>query len=160
MSAARKILTPTENLLRYGCDYLTNATKHQDSMVRLATAVLAGVEFDTFVGTGVSGSIAVPVLAYAMKKTFLVVRKARETGATDLPASTHSAHMLEGFIGTRWIFVDDLVASGSTFERVRRQIGDKSDYVGIYLYGANDGFSSSANGYHPKGTFTYSGNTV
>lgn len=67
-------------------------------------------EFDTLVGTGLSAALVLPTLAHRADKHFAIVRKPED--------STHSCHALEGQLGKRWIFVDDLMESGATFVRV------------------------------------------
>lgn len=71
----------------------------------------AEVECDTFVGTGLSGSIIVPLLAKEFGKHFLIVRKGND--------GSHSANPAEGRLGKHWLFVDDFVSSGRTRARVK-----------------------------------------
>lgn len=89
-------------------------------------------KFDSFVGTGVSGTIIVPILAREFNKRFLIVRK---------PGRTHSYYKVEGKINNRdrWVFVDDLIDTGKTFNRVQKIINDElhafnPSYVGNILY--------------------------
>lgn len=100
-----------------------------------------GVDFDTMVGTGLSGALVIPTLARKMGKFFFIVRK---------DETTHSTKSGEGRIGRKWIFVDDLVYSGATHRRVRKAINaifedngtaqgryhqwPKPQYVGILTY--------------------------
>jgi hypoxanthine phosphoribosyltransferase len=76
--------------------------------------VPAGVEFDTMIGTGFSGSLVTPSLARELGVNWAVVRKPN--------VSTHGDYMVEGTIGKRWIFVDDFCASGDTFARCRNTV--------------------------------------
>lgn len=71
---------------------------------------LKDVEYDTIVGTGLSGGLIVPYLAREFHKRALIVRKKG--------ASSHSSSMLEGRLGTRWLFVDDFTESGESHDRV------------------------------------------
>lgn len=117
---------------RHGCNYLTRAHDLPE-LIAKAKERLAGIDFDTFVGTGLSGTIAAPVLAYALNKKFLIVRK-----ASDAELQNHSGHSSEGHLGARWVFVDDLISSGDTFRRVADVVGatdPDTRYAGIYLYG-------------------------
>lgn len=108
-----------------------------------ATSVLAPLEFDTVVATGVSGLTVAPALAYAMDKHLLIVRKADDQ-------SHHGAGVdgLVGRLGERWIFVDDFIGSGSTLARVLSKVTERvhrAVFVGAYLYqpplfGQGDGF--------------------
>lgn len=137
--------------------YLSQALFEIDKIVDKAKDVLHGVEFDTFVGTGLSGALVVPVVARAMNKRFAIVRKDK--------AASHGEVHVEGTIGQQWIFLDDLIATGATLNRVQEQIrnlkkarfdhelrrwvddevGSKSEYVGHYMY-----YYSSFEAYKPK----------
>lgn len=74
-----------------------------------ATKQLKDVDYDTMIGTGLSGALVVPRLARALGKYWAIVRK--EDGS-------HSTNKVEGKIGQSWIFVDDVVDSGDTQARV------------------------------------------
>ena len=91
-----------------------------------------GIDFDTLVGTGLSGSLIIPVLADHLDLNFLIVRK---------PGVVSHGNHMEGRLGRRWLFVDDMVASGKTFVRVRdtvataaEQRGFATEFVGGFLY--------------------------
>lgn len=95
---------------------------------------LAGVDFDTIVGTGFSGGVVVPSLALAMGKNFVLIRKETDD-------SHHGSGRLLGVLGDRWIFVDDFISSGHTRRRVVEKIaggcvarGTSTTFVGQYLY--------------------------
>lgn len=82
------------------------------------------------VGRGLSGSLAIPVLAYHFDLPFGIVRKP--------DYSSHSMNRLEANFkqDVPWIFVDDSVCSGITFNEVERVMKD-NDYLpcsGIYYY--------------------------
>lgn len=99
---------------------------------------LADVDYDTMVGTGVSGAIMVPQLARELGKNWLIIRKPTDKSHSDLPA--------EGMLGDRWIFVDDFIDFGGTkrmvltaVEEIVKDYGyyateDPVTYVGDYLY--------------------------
>ncbi|UVK63358.1 phosphoribosyl transferase [Mycobacterium phage Shygu2] len=104
-----------------------------DRLLELAKQYLANVDYDTLVGTGLSGTIAVTTLARLLDKNYLVVRKPNDGAHTSMKA--------EGRIGKRWVFVDDLIASGRTFGRVwdavhiiTRDWKFESKFVGSFLY--------------------------
>ncbi|HDZ37790.1 MAG TPA: hypothetical protein ENH62_05835 [Marinobacter sp.] len=131
---------------RQGCaSYLGSAISNIDELVELALRDLDKVEFDGLVGTGLSGTVVVPVLAYLMKKRFAIVRKKDDMGH-------HSSEMVESGLhaGDRWIFVDDFTFSGNTRKRVLKEISKhhgelangagKLTYVGDYLYSNHDKF--------------------
>lgn len=119
--------------------YLFNAFDDTASLVRNAESRLYGVDFDTMIGTGLSGALVIPVLARAMGKKFAIVRKPFD--------SAHSRNVFEGEIGHRWIFVDDFIASGATRARVRKAI---EEYVNRYNTWNSDNFHTEY-----IGTYTY-----
>jgi adenine/guanine phosphoribosyltransferase-like PRPP-binding protein len=91
------------------------------------------IEYDTMIGTGLSGALVIPTLARALGKYWAIVRKPGE--------STHSWRTVEGKIGNRWIFVDDMVASGKTRDRVIEAVENitskekyATQYLGTFLY--------------------------
>lgn len=118
-----------------------------DEIVATAVDKLAGLDFDTIAGTGMSGSIVIPLLVKALNDAhgteinFLLIRKDGAGAHTD-------NHV--GRLGGRWIFVDDFVSSGSTRDRVRKAVGEivrtanryrnaewpqfATTFVGSYLY--------------------------
>lgn len=131
----------------YNCSsYLDRALFDIDSIVNNAKLNLKDVDFDTFVGTGLSGALVVPVVAREMDKFFAIVRKDND--------SSHAWVTVEGEIGKRWVFLDDLVATGQTRGKVMKavagltlskwnreteifditKVGDLTQYVGEYLY--------------------------
>jgi orotate phosphoribosyltransferase len=86
-------------------------------------------DFDTLVGTGISGAVIVPTLARLLGVDWAIVRKEDD--------GTHGWYMIEGVVGAKWLFVDDLVSSGSTVRRVVRIMAElfpNSAPVGAYLY--------------------------
>lgn len=115
-----------------------------EQLLALATEHLEGVEFDTLVGTGLSGTIAVTDLARRLGKNYLVVRKAND--------GSHSSAPVEGKLGKRWLFVDDLVSSGATFGRVWDVLAGlqadrqfTTEFVGVFLYSDSRYFVSPSN---------------
>lgn len=98
----------------------------------LATQIVgwtADVKFDTFVATGLSGLMIAPVVAEMLGKNLLAVRKPRE--------SIHSNNRLQGTLGERWVFLDDFIGGGATFERVWDAVnGYDTQFVGACLYSA------------------------
>jgi orotate phosphoribosyltransferase len=67
-------------------------------------------KFDGFAVSGYSMSIIGSILAHEMGKEIAVIRK-----PTD---NRNSMHEVEGKHGKRWVFLDDLIATGTTFNRV------------------------------------------
>lgn len=98
---------------------------------RFQAGVPADLEYDTLVGTGLSGTIAVVDLARRLGKKYLVVRKEND--------NTHSYQSVEGRLGKKWLFVDDFVDSGRTLGRVYDKLHMLDDefsteFVGVYEY--------------------------
>jgi hypoxanthine phosphoribosyltransferase len=119
-----------------GAYYLSDVEHDTDHVLAWATKTLREnhVRYDTLVGTGLSGALIVPLLARALHKNWAIVRKADDK-------STHSGSRIEGTVGRRWVFVDDLIATGSTRHHVKDMIRDfaeyhdfKTTYVGDLLY--------------------------
>ncbi len=126
----------------FASSYMERAYDHPDVIAnRLMERV--PVHFDTLVGTGLSGTLIVPAVARMLGKHWLIVRKPGD--------GSHSNHIVEGTIGQRWLFVDDLIASGNTVKRV---LGDltrverasmlSTQFVGAFLYGGISQFDDCA----------------
>lgn len=122
----------SRDFLHLSVSYM-DAIYEPDELILTAEARLQHVDFDTFVGTGLSGSLVLPTLARALGKKFLVVRKPED--------SSHSYLDFEGYLGGRWLFVDDFVDTGRTFQRVYSKItntildrGFDSQLAGAFLY--------------------------
>lgn len=123
--------------------YLGKALRDPHKLIRNAKKALKDVDFDTFIGTGVSGTLAVGMLSVVFpNKNFAIVRK---------DESSHSPFMVEGSIGEKWIFVDDFISSGATLRRTMKQIVNAvteakgwgkikfPEYVGTFLYEVDGG---------------------
>lgn len=113
--------------------YMSAVYDDTNSLINRAHVALRGVDYDTMVGTGLSGSLIIPILARAFDKHWLLIRKDND--------GTHSCRIAEGNLGQRWIFVDDFISSGDTRDRVRTKVGQIAQtsgygttYVGDYLY--------------------------
>lgn len=132
--------------------YFDNAVMDLPAVLRDAKKALAGIDFDTLVGTGFSGGIVIPALALELKKNFVLIRKEGDD-------SHHGGGRLVGQLGERWIFVDDFVVSGRTRDRVITKIADavlssgqQTTMVGQYTYdGGNPGFKHFAADWVPAG---------
>jgi orotate phosphoribosyltransferase len=120
----------------YHVTYLTKPIEKPGDLIHDAVKKLYGVEFDGFVGTGVSGAMGASLLAHAMSKKVVIIRKDSD--------NSHSATKLEGNLPNhgKWLFVDDLVDTGTTLRRCKKimegqhnETFDRSyTYVGMYLY--------------------------
>jgi len=89
------------------------------------------VQFDAIVVTGVSGMLLGPILAYQLGKRLAIVRKEDDK-------QNHATVRIEHGMNAddRWIFVDDITASGQTYDRVKRLISNikAGEPVGSYMY--------------------------
>lgn len=102
-------------------------------MIDQARRTLKAINYDTMIGIGLSGTLAVPTLGRALGKNWAVARKSE--------TRTHSMYTVEGVVGRRWIAVDDCIASGRTLDNLVKTVtaavarqGGTSFYVGAYLY--------------------------
>lgn len=110
--------------------YMDTALFNLQEVIETAKERLANVDFDTLVGTGFSGGVVIPALALAMGKKFVLIRKETDD-------SHHGRGRLLGELGEKWIFVDDLISSGQTRQRVIKKVEEvdsDTEYVGQYMY--------------------------
>ncbi len=128
--------------MRFGNACLEDAFCDPQVMVSSFSEALrrAGMDpsnFSTIVGTGFSGALVVPELGRSTLKDYLLIRKPGDS-------HHHGSAVAEGNFSEdgRWIFVDDGIASGTTYRRVRevmRQLaaanGLPDKFQGVYLYG-------------------------
>lgn len=110
-------------------------------------------DFDTLVGTGLSGALVVPTLARNMGKSWAIVRKRNDGSHAQDAGRFDRRPLIEGRIGRRWLFVDDQIDSGITLKRVGEAVASfvkwynsqesnwnvnyepfSTQYVGYYLY--------------------------
>lgn len=126
------IAAPKPPTINFRSHYL-KAAHDFDALISFADDELAGVGFDTLVGTGLSGTIVVPMLARHLGKHFLIIRKDNDGSHSDLPA--------EGTLGKRWVFVDDFIETGMTLGRVWNKVHKlsaeadfESEFVGVAEY--------------------------
>lgn len=89
--------------------------KAQDEAIRNMKALIKDIEYDGFVVTGVSGITMGAIMARSCRKKLIIIRKSN---------NTHSGHSVENFDSGSYIFLDDLIASGLTFKRVKRELRD------------------------------------
>ena len=114
---------------------LDGAFEDPNRLAADASQALRGVQFDTMVGTGFSGALVVPILARVMGKNILLIRKPGDS-------HHHGTAIAEGDLGDRWVFVDDGIATGTTYRRVHKAIHELStahgvhpQFAGAYIYG-------------------------
>lgn len=93
------------------------------------------LEIDTLIGRGISGALSAQLIATATGLNYAVVRKEGE--------SAHSYRRVEGRVGRRWLFVDDLIDTGETLKATVTAVntlsnteGWKTSLQGAFLYNA------------------------
>lgn len=95
--------------------------------------------FDGFVVQGYSMSIIGSILAHEMGKQIAVVRKHDD--------DRNSWMDVEGKHHQRWVFLDDLISSGRTFERVKEGLEEiMGEIVGICLWYDSNGTEAKRTG--------------
>jgi len=99
------------------------------------------VEFDTLVGTGMSGILPLLYVAKTLDVKWLAVRKNGE--------STHTGTAVEGDLGKRWLFLDDFIESGKTYAWTHHLVTEgaadnrfTTNHAGVYQYHGNPRFLS------------------
>ena len=102
-----------DKVYRNRSGYFERAFGSLDDIADEMRLALKGIEYDTLVGTGLSGTLVVPTLARTLGTLWAIVRKEH---------SPHASGLIEGEIGQNWLFVDDFISSGETRERVRKVI--------------------------------------
>ena len=119
--------------------------KSQDNAMRWIKSVikLYDLKFDGFIVTGVSGITMGSVAARTLRKDLVVCRKRND--------DKHSYYYVENYKpNKRYVFLDDLIATGDTYERVCNQMEEihkqlvelkwipkdskKSEVIGQMLY--------------------------
>lgn len=98
--------------------------------------VLRGVEFDTLVGIGMSGTLVVPSIAKITGKYGMALRKEVDN------ANRWEPRFGVGTLGKKWIFFDEWATTGQTRKEAQRMITKlceaqnfTTEYVGTYQYG-------------------------
>lgn len=114
------------DFLEVETDYFDTAWQDPDWVIEQAEDALVGIDYDTFVVTGMSGAVVAGLLAHALGKSYLLLRKPDDT-------STHSYERALGKLGRRWVFLDDFVSSGATRRRVHAQMEELLDTYEGYL---------------------------
>lgn len=102
--------------LEFCTGYMDKAFRDPAEILSDARHSLKGWKYDTFVGTGMSGVLVVPVLARAMHKNMFIVRKYAEQ------QNAHTDLAWVGRLGRRWVFVDDFISTGDTLRQVRESV--------------------------------------
>lgn len=107
--------------------YLTRVFDERAPLIDQIVSNIDKIDFDTLVGTGLSGALVVPEVALRMNKHWAIVRKEND--------SEHAEHLIEGTVGELWFFLDDLISSGKTLKFVKEKMGElDTEFVGYYMY--------------------------
>ena len=113
--------------------YLNKALNDLPGLLKRSAITLtaAQVEFDAIVCTGVSGMLVGPALAVALGKRLAIIRKKDDK-------MNHATVEIESGMepDDRWIFVDDIIASGRTATHVMERMGKAvgGECAGYYMY--------------------------
>lgn len=92
-------------------------------------------DFQAIAITGYSSALIGPAVAMRLKKNLCLVRKEGEKCA--------SGYGVEGLPNQKYVFIDDLICSGRTLQRVYTNMRMlKGTLVGVWLY--NDGCNDKA----------------
>jgi hypothetical protein len=133
-------IKPRKLVCRVGADYLSELLYTPEAVIQDAERALADVRFGSIVGTGLSGTLAAPLLARHFGVPFAIIRKADEQGR-------HSSCAIEGTVSAVWIMADDRVATGATCARVRAIVGGlrlpdgaAPQFAGLYVTKGNGRF--------------------
>lgn len=107
--------------------YLRKVFNDRAALIDQTVSNLSKVDFDTLVGTGLSGALVIPEIAARMNKHWAIVRKEND--------SEHAQHAIEGAVGQRWLFIDDFIDSGRTLNFVKDKMLElDTEFVGFYEY--------------------------
>lgn len=80
-----------------------------------AVEILKKLKFDSIAFCGVSGALIAPVLAHALNKKLIVVRKNNQ--------KSHSYLKVEGNYSSKtYVIADDFVTTGRTVKTIKREI--------------------------------------
>jgi hypoxanthine phosphoribosyltransferase len=93
------------------------------------------IDFDSMVGIGNSGLLVLPILARHFNVPFFALRK------KDSSHHNRANPFGDGFIGKRWILIDDVAVTGKTMIYAKQTIRKLTEannfvaeYAGTYLY--------------------------
>ena len=118
-------------MLGEGCEHTRIVLNHKNrnQIVMNTIKGLRDYDFDSIVCCGTSGLIVAPQVCEILNKEIVVVRKEHE--------KRYSPFVIEGILGSRFVFLDDLVCSGTTLRYVLKNLKEEHPYakcVGVYCY--------------------------
>lgn len=138
---AKLIVMNSVKNLSVGCAPHLERVLHNPSLViynAVKTISEQEINFDGIACQGVSGMVFASPLALKLGKKLIVVRKSMRCHSPNMVESTLADEIMNG--KCRYIFVDDLLSSGDTFNRVFKAMKNNT-FLGAYFY-ANDEFRS------------------
>lgn len=106
--------------------------KNRNQIVMNTIKGLRDYDYDSIVCCGTSGILVAPQVCEILDKEIVIVRKDHE--------KRYSPFVIEGILGNRFVFLDDLVCSGGTLRHVIKNIKEEHFYakcVGVYCYMKN-----------------------
>ena len=118
-------------MLGEGCEHTRLVLNHNNRTMMVMNTIkdLREYDFDSIVCCGTSGLIIAPQVCEILNKEIVIVRKDHE--------KRYSPFVIEGILGSRFVFLDDLVCSGATLRYVIKNIKEEHPYakcVGVYCY--------------------------
>jgi adenine/guanine phosphoribosyltransferase-like PRPP-binding protein len=118
-------------MLGEGCEHTRVVLNHKNrnQIVMNTIKGLRDYDYDSIVCCGTSGIIVAPQVCEILNKEIVIVRKDHE--------KRYSPFVIEGILGNRFVFLDDLVCSGGTLRHVIKNIKEEHPYAkcaGVYCY--------------------------
>ena len=118
-------------MLGEGCEHTRVVLNHKNrnQIVMNTIKDLRDYDYDSIVCCGTSGILVAPQVCEILNKEIVIVRKDHE--------KRYSPFVIEGILGNRFVFLDDLVCSGGTLRHVIKNIKEEHHYakcVGVYCY--------------------------
>jgi adenine/guanine phosphoribosyltransferase-like PRPP-binding protein len=118
-------------MLGEGCEHTRIVLNHKNrnQIVMNTIKGLRDYDFDSIVCCGTSGLLVAPQVCEILNKEIVVVRKEHE--------KRYSPFVIEGILGSGFVFLDDLVCSGTTLRYVLKNLKEEHPYakcVGVYCY--------------------------
>lgn len=101
--------------------------KKQDQTIKEIRNIIKNknLVFDGFVVTGVSGVAMGSIVARALRKDLVIVRKDRD--------GSHSSYRVENYKRLkRYVFLDDLITSGNTLKHVQQSLNSCRECGWLY----------------------------
>lgn len=107
------------------CGYMDSFYRPSTEQIEIWSEIIIehAANVNGLVGTGMSGSLVIPLLAQYMEVDYVLLRREND--------SSHSDSRWNGKMGDRLVIVDDFVESGKTLERLLRAISKEQVYMSM-----------------------------